>query len=74
MRYRRGDRYLITSFPKDNRLIPGNLLTTVNNKSILKYILLDKDNRLVVAKGRRVGEGLTGSLGLADANWYIQDG
>ena len=27
--------------------------------------------RLVVAKGMGVEEGWTGSLGLADANWYI---
>ena len=30
------------------------------------------ENRLVVAK--RVGEGWAGSLGLADANYYINDG
>ena len=28
-------------------------------------------NRLVVAKGRGVGEGRSGSLGLADENYYI---
>ena len=31
--------------------------------------LIDIENRLVVAKGE--GEGWTGSLGLADANYYI---
>ena len=30
----------------------------------------DMENRLVVAKG----EGRIGSLGLADANYYVQDG
>ena len=30
-----------------------------------------RENRLVVAKGEGVGEGRTGSLGLADANYYI---
>ena len=29
------------------------------------------DNRLVVAKGEGMGEGRIGSLGLADANYYI---
>ena len=31
----------------------------------------DIENRLVVAKGKGVGEGWSGSLGLADANYYI---
>ena len=32
---------------------------------------MDTDNRLGVAKGEEVGEGRNGSLGLADANYYI---
>ena len=32
--------------------------------------LTDVENRLVVAKGDGVGEGWTGNLGLADANYY----
>ena len=35
---------------------------------------LDIENRLVIAKGKRVGEGRTGSLGFADANDYTQNG
>ena len=35
--------------------------------------LTDIENRVVVAKGRG-GEGRNGSLGLAEANYYIQDG
>ena len=31
----------------------------------------DIETRLVVAKGEGVGEEWIGSLGLADANWYI---
>ena len=31
----------------------------------------DSENRLVVVKGEGVGEGWIGSLGLADANYYI---
>ena len=39
------------------------------------YRLTDIENRLVVAKGEGVvGEEWIGSLGLADANYYIQDG
>ena len=34
----------------------------------------DIENRLVVAKGWWLGNGWTGSLGLADANCYIQNG
>ena len=33
--------------------------------------LTDIENRLVVAKGEGTGEGKIGSLGLADANYYI---
>ena len=36
--------------------------------------LTDIENRLVVIKGERVGEGWIGSLGLADANYYIENG
>ena len=32
---------------------------------------LQTENRGVVAKGRRAGVGWIGSLGLADANYYI---
>ena len=31
----------------------------------------DTENSMVVAKGKGVGEGRSGSLGLADANWYV---
>ena len=30
--------------------------------------------RLSPPRGRRVGEGRTGSLGLTDANYYLEDG
>ena len=33
--------------------------------------LTDIENRLVVAKGKGVGKGKIGSLGLADANYYL---
>ena len=33
--------------------------------------LRDTENRLLVAKGRWVGEGCIGSLGLGEANWHI---
>ena len=36
--------------------------------------LTDIKNKLVVARGRTVGEGWTGSLRLAGANYYIQSG
>ena len=36
--------------------------------------LTDIENRLVVVKGEGGGEGWTGSLGLADANYCIQNG
>ena len=36
--------------------------------------LTDIENRLVVAKGEGVSERWNGNLGLADANFYIQDG
>ena len=32
---------------------------------------MDIENRLVVAKGEGMGEGWIGSLGLADAKYYI---
>ena len=32
------------------------------------------ENRLMVAKGEEMEEGWTGSLGLADANYYIENG
>ena len=34
----------------------------------------DIEKRLAVAKGEEEGEGRIGSLGLADANNYIDDG
>ena len=34
-----------------------------------KQKLTDIENRLVVAKGERVGEGWIGNMGLADANY-----
>ena len=36
--------------------------------------LTDIENRLVAAKGGGVGEGRIGRLGLADVNYYIEDG
>ena len=36
--------------------------------------LSDIGNRLVVAKGKGVHEGWNGSLELADANYYIENG
>ena len=36
--------------------------------------LMDLENRLVVAKGEVEGEGWTGSLGLAHANYCIWSG
>ena len=30
-----------------------------------------RENRLLVPRGRRVRGKWTGSLGLADANWYV---
>ena len=33
-----------------------------------------RHSRLAVAKGEETGEGRNGSLGLADANYYIQNG
>ena len=35
---------------------------------------MDRDNSLIVTKGLRVGEGWSGSLGLADISYYIQNG
>ena len=34
--------------------------------------LTDTENRLGAAKGRRLGEGQMGSLGLTDANYYYR--
>ena len=36
--------------------------------------LTDMESRLMVAKGEREGAGWTGSLGLADATYSIQNG
>ena len=36
-----------------------------------KQKIRDTENCMVVAKGKGVGEGRSGSLGLADANWYV---
>ena len=36
--------------------------------------LIDLENKLVVAKEEGEGVGWTGSLGLADANYYIYNG
>ena len=42
------------------------------NLSTKKTRLTDIENRLVVAMGKqRGGEGWSGSLGLAEANYYI---
>ena len=37
-----------------------------------EHKLTDMENRFVVAKGK--GVGWTGSLGLVDANYYIENG
>ena len=37
-------------------------------------ILMDLENRLMVAKGKGVGGGWTGSLGSVDANYSIWSG
>ena len=42
------------------------------NLSTKQNRLTDTENRLVVVNGE--GEGWTESLGLADANYYMQDG
>ena len=52
------------------------IYTTIQMKITTKNRnrLTDPENRLVVAKagcGERGGEGRIGSLGLADANYYI---
>ena len=36
--------------------------------------ITDMENRLVVAKGEGEGVGWTGSLGLVDTNYYIENG
>ena len=36
--------------------------------------LTDIENSLWLPRGNEVGEGRTGSLGLADVNYYIWDG
>ena len=41
------------------------------NEPNYKNRLTDIEKRLLVARGRVVGEGWTRSLGLADSNWYI---
>ena len=40
----------------------------------LPYATLKMENRLVVAKKEWEGVGWTGSLGLVDANYYIENG
>ena len=40
-------------------------------QTYLQNRLTDTENRLVVAKWGREGEGEMGSLGLADAKYYI---
>ena len=37
----------------------------------MKQKLIDIENRLVVARQGGLGEGTNGSLGLAEANYYI---
>ena len=39
-----------------------------------KNRLPDTENRLVLAKGMGIGEGRIGSLGSAEANYYIENG
>ena len=39
-----------------------------------EHRLIDMENRLVVAKGKGERVGWMGSLGLADANYYISNG
>ena len=38
------------------------------------FLIMDLQNRLVVAKGEGVGMGWIGSLGLIDANCYLWNG
>ena len=35
---------------------------------------MDTENRLVAAKGEGLGEGWSGRLGLADANYHTENG
>ena len=50
-----------------------NLKHGTNEPTYKTNGLIDTENRLVVAKGEGEweGEGWSGSLGLADANYYI---
>ena len=48
-------------------------MTQMNISTKQKKRLTERENGLVVAKGEG-GEGRIRSLGLADANYYIQDG
>ena len=41
--------------------------------TFMKQKEIHKENRLVVAKGEGVEKHQNGSLGLADANYYIQN-
>ena len=44
---------------------------TQMNLSVKQNRLTDRENRLVVVKGRGLGEGWSGRLGLADVSFYI---
>ena len=54
--------------------------TTVELKPEIKFKnlkekkIMDKENRLVVAKGERKGVGWTGNWGLIDANYCLWNG
>ena len=47
-----------------------NMISGINNKTCEKK-KCSLENRFVTAKGEEIEEGWSGSLGLADANYYI---
>ena len=51
-----------------------NLIYDTNKHLRTRNRLTDIEDRLVVAKAENVGEAWIGNLGLADANYYIQNG
>ena len=46
------------------------MISGINNKTCEKK-KCSLENRFVTAKGEEIEEGWSGSLGLADANYYI---
>ena len=78
-----GPRNYHTKWSKSERerQIPYNITYTWNlkydtNEHICETEtrLTETENTFVVAKGEGAGEGWIGNLGLADANYYIQNG